>query len=147
MYNLEVAQDHTFTVGTGQWVVHNDLGCGIHSSQPYDRSLLGNTPSDASTDVVIAGEPMCHWCEVNPSTVADHEPALFQRWAAGEFDDMTQAEARAAADDPQFMVGSCRSCNSSKAGRAVGTGPGEWDPRSSPPNRARGGPSQLPWIW
>jgi RHS repeat-associated protein len=25
MYNLEVAQDHTFTVGVGQWVVHN---CG-----------------------------------------------------------------------------------------------------------------------
>jgi len=23
MYNLEVAQDHTFTVGLGQWVVHN----------------------------------------------------------------------------------------------------------------------------
>src|SRR6266446_7009696 len=23
MYNLEVAQDHTFTVGDGQWVVHN----------------------------------------------------------------------------------------------------------------------------
>ncbi len=23
MYNLEVAQDHTFTVGAGQWVVHN----------------------------------------------------------------------------------------------------------------------------
>jgi RHS repeat-associated protein len=30
MYNLEVAQDHTFTVGTGQWVVHNSGGgsCG-----------------------------------------------------------------------------------------------------------------------
>ncbi len=26
MYNLEVAQDHTFTVGNGQWVVHN-LNC------------------------------------------------------------------------------------------------------------------------
>jgi len=24
MYNLEVAQDHTFVVGQGQWVVHND---------------------------------------------------------------------------------------------------------------------------
>ena len=24
MYNLEVAQDHTFTVGAGEWVVHND---------------------------------------------------------------------------------------------------------------------------
>lgn len=23
MYNLEVAQDHTYTVGTGEWVVHN----------------------------------------------------------------------------------------------------------------------------
>jgi len=23
MYNLEVAQDHTYTVGQGQWVVHN----------------------------------------------------------------------------------------------------------------------------
>ena len=23
MYNLEVAQDHTFTVGSGEWVVHN----------------------------------------------------------------------------------------------------------------------------
>ncbi len=26
MYNLEVAQDHTFTVGNGQWVVHNECG-------------------------------------------------------------------------------------------------------------------------
>ena len=26
MYNLEVAQDHTFTVGDGQWVVHNSCG-------------------------------------------------------------------------------------------------------------------------
>ncbi len=26
MYNLEVAQDHTFTVGDGQWVVHNCAG-------------------------------------------------------------------------------------------------------------------------
>ncbi|MDQ2886971.1 MAG: polymorphic toxin-type HINT domain-containing protein [Chloroflexota bacterium] len=28
MYNLEVAQDHTFTVGAGQWVVHNCDGLG-----------------------------------------------------------------------------------------------------------------------
>ena len=26
MYNLEVAQDHTFMVSDGQWVVHN---CGV----------------------------------------------------------------------------------------------------------------------
>jgi hypothetical protein len=31
MYNLEVAQDHTFVVGAGQWVVHNS-DCEITSS-------------------------------------------------------------------------------------------------------------------
>jgi hypothetical protein len=29
MYNLEVTQDHTFIVGAGQWIVHND--CGLNS--------------------------------------------------------------------------------------------------------------------
>jgi hypothetical protein len=28
MYNLEVAQDHTFTVGLGQWIVHNCADTG-----------------------------------------------------------------------------------------------------------------------
>lgn len=37
MYNLEVAQDHTSTVGDGQWVVHN---CG--PSFPEDPSQLGH---------------------------------------------------------------------------------------------------------
>ena len=27
MYNLEVTQDHTYTVGVGQWVVHNSGSC------------------------------------------------------------------------------------------------------------------------
>lgn len=40
MYNLEVAQDHTFTVGDGQWVVHNSGGgCGNgNGSIPYSTS-------------------------------------------------------------------------------------------------------------
>jgi hypothetical protein len=29
MYNLEVAQDHTFTVGIQQWVVHNQCGPNV----------------------------------------------------------------------------------------------------------------------
>ena len=37
MYNLEVAQDHTFTVGDGQWVVHN---CG--PSIPENPSIIGH---------------------------------------------------------------------------------------------------------
>ncbi|MBA2680168.1 MAG: hypothetical protein H0U76_17450, partial [Ktedonobacteraceae bacterium] len=36
MYNLEVAQDHTFTVGDGQWIVHNsEGGCGSGGPLPY----------------------------------------------------------------------------------------------------------------
>src|SRR5579885_1572455 len=33
MYNLEVQQDHTFAVGDGEWVVHNECG-------PIDRKIL-----------------------------------------------------------------------------------------------------------
>lgn len=37
MYNLEVAHDHTFTVGDGLWVVHND--CGPTFSNQYPEKL------------------------------------------------------------------------------------------------------------
>jgi RHS repeat-associated protein len=37
MYNLEVAQDHTFTVGAGEWVVHNNgPSCGGDSGKIYN---------------------------------------------------------------------------------------------------------------
>ena len=39
MYNLEVAQDHTFTVGDGQWVVHN---CGGGPQFSDDPSVAGH---------------------------------------------------------------------------------------------------------
>jgi len=47
MYNLEVAQDHTFTVGAGQWVVHNSGGeCGVDPAQALAkaRQELGMPP-------------------------------------------------------------------------------------------------------
>jgi|SRR5712692_10533800 len=53
MYNLEVAQDHTFTVGAGQWVVHNCGSTGkpdpanqvpgqpnLYNGQRYDPDAL-----------------------------------------------------------------------------------------------------------
>ena len=40
MYNLEVAQDHTFVVGMGQWVVHNCARSG--SSGNSGAAQLGN---------------------------------------------------------------------------------------------------------
>jgi hypothetical protein len=115
----------------------------------YDRAKwIGTKVPDAVTDLVKAKEPMCHWCEINPSAVADHEPSLELRWRNGDFDGMTRDEMRAAANDPDKMVGSCASCNKSKGPRQVGTGRWQWDPRTSPVNsRERGGPSVLPWIW
>jgi hypothetical protein len=38
MYNLEVAQDHTFTVGMGQWVVHNCPASGTSGNSSYAQN-------------------------------------------------------------------------------------------------------------
>jgi RHS repeat-associated protein len=40
MYNLTVAQDHTFTVGSGQWIVHNDDCMNAILSGEYDPAGL-----------------------------------------------------------------------------------------------------------
>jgi hypothetical protein len=42
MYNLEVAQDHTFTVGTEQWVVHNHCGPGANGEGFANQNQLNN---------------------------------------------------------------------------------------------------------
>jgi hypothetical protein len=64
MYNLEVAQDHTFTVGVGEWVVHNctiddksaahifrDARGHLPDDTPDNRQLLISTASDESNYV------------------------------------------------------------------------------------------------
>jgi RHS repeat-associated protein len=140
MFNLEVAQDHTFTVGIGEWVVHNSGSCNIDSSQPYNRSALGRTPSPKSTQEVLVRDPNCVYCG-EPSTVADHEPSLQQRWISGEYDNMSYEQILADADDPNRMVGACVSCNSSKSGSPLeGEGDG-WNYESSPSNL-----SQIEWL-
>jgi hypothetical protein len=45
MYNLEVTQDHTYTVGTEQWVVHNDLACGFQNTQKLMKHFKRNEQS------------------------------------------------------------------------------------------------------
>lgn len=41
-YNLEVAQDHIFTIGTGKWIFHNDCGpLDNKILRAFDRSDLG----------------------------------------------------------------------------------------------------------
>ena len=50
MYNLEVAQDHTFTVGSGQWVVHNKCG-------PEDYQQLRDNLAAAGRPVESGQQP------------------------------------------------------------------------------------------
>jgi RHS repeat-associated protein len=45
MYNLEVAQDHTFTVGNGQWVVHNDCRDLAQKARTILNDLRKATPT------------------------------------------------------------------------------------------------------
>ena len=48
MYNLEVAQDHTFTVGVGEWVVHNcGLGPVNSKGDPYPQIIDPRTGNPA----------------------------------------------------------------------------------------------------
>jgi RHS repeat-associated protein len=48
MYNLEVAQDHTYTVGTGQWVVHN-ASCTVKDLDPlHSPQTSGSRPKLAN---------------------------------------------------------------------------------------------------
>ena len=43
MYNLEVTQDHTYTIGDGQWIVHNS--CLNGGTLDEDEALGGHTLS------------------------------------------------------------------------------------------------------
>ena len=38
MYNLEVAQDHTFTIGQGQWIVHNCTSGPLGNVGPFSNN-------------------------------------------------------------------------------------------------------------
>jgi len=42
MYNLEVQQDHTFTVGVGQWIVHNLCGPSADLGQARENYVQDN---------------------------------------------------------------------------------------------------------
>lgn len=54
MYNLTVQQDHTFMVGTGQWVVHN-TGCTWSRNITDTSELDPNTPSQLQYNGTISG--------------------------------------------------------------------------------------------
>jgi hypothetical protein len=74
MYNLEVAQDHTFTVGAGQWVVHNSGGeCGDPSGPSDLRGQLRKSGAKFTEENVVgitrtAEDSSLVWLETGDSS-------------------------------------------------------------------------------
>ena len=61
MYNLEIAQDHTFTVGGGQWIVHN---CGgyddtgdINLKGASYKDIVARLPKSVRDQVEVNAQP------------------------------------------------------------------------------------------
>jgi DNA polymerase/3'-5' exonuclease PolX len=74
MYNLEVAQDHTFTVGDGQWVVHN---CGSNLPQVAEaraREISANIGSWSKSYLTV-GTAMVEDNGVVRTLIATNEKA------------------------------------------------------------------------
>ncbi|MBA2284201.1 MAG: hypothetical protein H0W02_01825 [Ktedonobacteraceae bacterium] len=78
MYNLEVAHDHTFVVGNGQWVVHNECKRNI-----VFRVLH---PGENSS-CIVAKDP------TSTATIYDHVRFGSQPWFKGPFISTTRSLA------------------------------------------------------
>lgn len=66
MYNLEVAQDHTFVVGMGQWVVHN-------ACFPGENSADVGTPSGFADSTKLNGHFRDHGGDFGATTPQEYE--------------------------------------------------------------------------
>src|SRR5258708_24546675 len=66
MYNLEVAQDHTFTVGDGQWVVHNTCRPGPDRSRNQVSKIVRSLAR--MTDLARAAEGTARMQRGGPAT-------------------------------------------------------------------------------
>ncbi len=68
------------------------------------RSLYGTAEWKRLRKLIVKRDPTCHWCKAKPSTVADH---------------LTHSADDARFLDPNNLVGSCWTCNSSRAARTL----------------------------
>jgi len=78
MYNLEVAQDHTFTVGDGQWVVHNCTG-----KNTVYRVLREN---EDTTNGIVVKDPTA-----TEYSIYDHVRFGSQGWFKGPYISTTRS--------------------------------------------------------
>jgi RHS repeat-associated protein len=87
MYNLEVAQDHTFTVGDGQWVVHN---CDFASmADELAKSLPKAAFKDTHATIAVA---FAQDEEGNVSTLVGINSSSLRPWRIGALEGLLDGE-------------------------------------------------------
>jgi RHS repeat-associated protein len=69
MYNLEVAQDHTFTVGVGQWVVHNR--CNPENLSNQNARRIAQRVLNAFNDHFKVSDLRGAWGDLHGNPVPD----------------------------------------------------------------------------
>ncbi len=81
MYNLEVAQDHTFTVGNGQWVVHNSDCYDLAAKADELLNQGGNISAVATSNVRTAAGDIITATNYSPGEIMIGDtPAVRNLW-------------------------------------------------------------------
>ena len=83
--------------------------------------------SDETAEAVKKKEPVCQYCDKNPSDTVDHIISQKQDWLKGGWRDSRQTRSERI-NNPSNLAGACRPCNSSKGSKPIGNGLGEWQP-------------------
>ena len=86
MYNLEVAQDHTFTVGVGQWVVHN---CDPSSLVNGDAGRIAQRLENAFNDHLTPSDLEGAWRDLHGNPVPRPGGGFYNH--IGEVEDAIQS--------------------------------------------------------
>ena len=88
MYNLEVAQDHTFMVGAGQWVVHNRCGGPNDLTNPTARNAARRV-TNAFNDHLTPSDLEGAWRDIQGNPVPNPAGGFFDH--LGEVQDALQS--------------------------------------------------------
>ncbi len=98
----------------------------VEESATFARSSYARLSSSTRSSVPKEN-PNCSYCG-KPADTIDHIKSLKSDWeSGGSRDDFQVRSARI--NNPKNLNSACRACNSSKAARDIGVGPGQWRPQ------------------
>ncbi|WP_449342081.1 polymorphic toxin-type HINT domain-containing protein [Streptomyces aurantiogriseus] len=146
VYNLTVDTAHTYHVvaGAEAVLVHNidikpvgEVGqaCVAAGQQDIEGPSYARKkykrPTAGVRTAAINKSPTCPYCGQNNSTDYEHVSPQKEDWDKGGW--LNSRDARSTrVNRSTNTTGACKSCNSSKQDKPIGTGPGEWWPPGWP---------------